>query len=225
MITDLIPPVAWLRDVATAIALQNGIKVTITSGFRSSAKQQQLRSQYEDCLARGETIYSGNPDSRCRYPANRAGDSSHEFGLAWDSSVQEDQWPMWTAIRQLVGFSVPANDRVHAEVPNWRAAAQLLYQWGLVPLPPGGAPQQIALVTPVSPISNAFAPATPATPAAPPAPAPAAAPSNCDQFGRCYPYEFQGYRYRCVGTSPVWAAGVPPAVMATAPGACKYVTL
>jgi len=96
------------------------IPVTVTSAARPWAEQEKLRARYEACLARGEIIAPGNPDSDCRYPANRPGDSAHNYGLAWDSSVPEEWWPAWTWLRRAAGFAVPDNDRVHAEVPGWR---------------------------------------------------------------------------------------------------------
>lgn len=97
-----------------------GCPVTITSTQRTWAEQTRLRNQYEQCLASGETISPANPNPACRYPANRPGDSAHNFGLAWDSSVPDGWWDWWTYLREWAGFHVPANDRVHAEVPQWR---------------------------------------------------------------------------------------------------------
>lgn len=135
MLTDLWAPVRQARDFAVYIAHAFGIPVTLTSGYRSIEQQAQLRAQYEGCLARGSDISPSNPDARCRYPANRPGDSAHNFGLGWDSSVPEWAWPAWTQIRQAVGFTVPANDRVHAELPNWRDLVPWLVAAGLVPDP------------------------------------------------------------------------------------------
>lgn len=84
----------------------------ITSGYRSLERQAQLRRDWE----RG----------RSRWPANRPGDSSHNFGLAFDS-VLPDRWKgnpdaeaWWRAVREYAGFHIPANDSIHAEVPDWR---------------------------------------------------------------------------------------------------------
>jgi hypothetical protein len=188
MISDLVAPVAARRDFIVAVARQLGIKVTITSGYRSIEKQRQLRAQYEACLARGAVISPSNPDAACRYPANRPGDSSHNFGLSWDSSVPDEWWPAWTALRRWAGFVVPDNDRVHAEIPNWRAIAQQMYQLGFVSAPPIGG-----------------AVASPAPVAAPPAAAPlAASPPPIT-----YPYTYQGARFRCVDGVPRFAPNTP----------------
>lgn len=197
MISDLLAPVAQRRDFALAIARAFGLHVTLTSGFRSSDKQAQLRAQYEACLARGETISPANNDSRCRYPANRPGDSSHEFGLGWDSSVTggDAQWQLWTLIRQAVGFRVPDNDRVHAEVPDWRAIALQLYQVGAVPTAPIGATPPVAPVGPQLPPTVSYQ--VPPTAAANPV------------TGLSYPYTFQGASFRCVDGVPRFAPNTP----------------
>ena len=82
-----------------------GTRPTMTSTYRTIAKQQELYNNR-----------ASNP-----YPVNRPGDSSHNFGLGFDSWVPEGQMPIWVYIRRAVGFQVPENDLIHAEVPNWRA--------------------------------------------------------------------------------------------------------
>lgn len=98
-----------------------GLKPTITSVHRSMAEQGELRRNYETCLARGEPITPKNINPRCRYPANRPGDSGHNWGLAWDSWVPAAQMQLWAAIRRAVGWTVPEHDLVHAELPSWRS--------------------------------------------------------------------------------------------------------
>ena len=93
-----------------------GVPVTITSGKRSWAKQQRLRKNYEDCLARGEF----GKTARCRWPANRPGDSAHNYGWAWDSTTSPEYQPWWNSVRRMAGFEVPENDVIHAAVPDWR---------------------------------------------------------------------------------------------------------
>jgi hypothetical protein len=117
---NLHPELQPYADYAIAWAKSLGITVTVTSVLRSTARQAELRAQFEGCLARGQQVYPENPDTRCRYPANRPGDSSHEYGLAWDSDVEDRYQATWTAIRRAVGWTVPANDPVHAELPSWR---------------------------------------------------------------------------------------------------------
>lgn len=185
MLTDLVAPVAARRDFIVALARQLGIRVTITSGYRSIEKQRQLRAQYEACLARGESITPSNSNAACRYPANRPGDSSHNFGLSFDSSVPDDWWPAWTALRRWAGFVVPENDRVHAEIPNWRSVAQQMYQLGIVSAPPAGG-----------------AAASPVAVAAP-------APQAASFAAPTYPYTFQGARFRCVDGVPRFAPNTP----------------
>jgi hypothetical protein len=102
------------------IAGEYGLKPTLTSVHRSMKEQAELRLRYEQCLARGEQIKPSNLNPACRYPANRPGDSGHNWGLAWDSWVPPDQMQLWAAIRRAVGWTVPENDLVHAELPGWR---------------------------------------------------------------------------------------------------------
>ena len=91
---------------ALQIARYYGIDPTITSVYRSWGEQQTLRSRYE----RGES----------RFPANRPGDSAHNYGWAFDSVVPGPQQALWDQIRRHVGFEVLSNDIIHAQVPSWR---------------------------------------------------------------------------------------------------------
>lgn len=113
------PFAQWCLDVAALYK----VPVTVTSGLRGWAEQTQLRNRYEACLERGEKVYPANPNPACRFPANRPGDSAHNFGWAWDSWVAEPYREWWTAVRKYAGFAVPAHDWVHAEVPEWRRFA------------------------------------------------------------------------------------------------------
>jgi len=103
-------------DWCLAIADYYGIPVTVTSGFRSWADQERLYRNYVQCVETGQ--YGRTPD--CRFPANRPGDSAHNFGLAWDSSVPAGWQEAWNYVRRYAGFEVLENDLVHAQVPNWR---------------------------------------------------------------------------------------------------------
>lgn len=115
------PQVRERADLALSWATYYGLVVTVTSGLRTMAEQTALRARYEKCLTLPGGVYPGNPNPECRYPANRPGDSAHNFGMAWDSSVPANQLWIWTYLREYAGFRVPADDPVHAEVPNWRS--------------------------------------------------------------------------------------------------------
>lgn len=103
-------------DYALAVAQFNGINPVVTSGFRSFTDQAGLRRNFERCVAEGRFPSAPN----CRFPANRPGDSSHNYGLSFDSVVHGRDLATWTAIREWVGFRVPSNDVIHSEVPGWR---------------------------------------------------------------------------------------------------------
>ena len=103
----------WCLEVADFYR----IPVTVTSGFRSWAEQERLYTNYQQCLATGSM--GKTPD--CQYPANAPGDSAHNFGWAWDSSVPSEWQAAWNYIRRYAGFEVLDNDVVHAQVPNWRS--------------------------------------------------------------------------------------------------------
>lgn len=88
------------------LAREYGIQPYITSVFRTWTEQQQLRRRWEA--------------GKSKWPANRPGDSAHNWGFAFDSWVPDAQLPLWTAIREYVGWEVPRNDIIHAGLPNWR---------------------------------------------------------------------------------------------------------
>lgn len=109
----------WARppaEAALAFAGRYGITPTVTSVYRTLDAQRALRDRYERCLRQGKV---GTPGP-CRYPANRPGDSAHNYGMAWDSWVPDYLMPWWIAVRRFYGFVVPDSDAVHAEVPAWR---------------------------------------------------------------------------------------------------------
>lgn len=93
-------------EYALQLASHYRIPVTVTSVRRTWAEQLRLYKRY---LA-----------GRSRFPANRPGDSSHQFGLSFDSVVAPSDQANWNAIRRWIGFGVPDNDQIHAEVPGWR---------------------------------------------------------------------------------------------------------
>jgi len=107
-------------DYAIAVATAYGIPVTVTSGKRGWVEQARLRQRYESCLARGEEVSPANANASCRYPANRPGDSAHNYGLAFDSWTPPEYQEAWNYIRRAVGFAVPSHDQIHAEMPSWR---------------------------------------------------------------------------------------------------------
>jgi len=96
------PYAEWAHDIANYY----GISPTITSTFRSWEDQTRLRARWESGLS--------------RWPANRPGDSAHNYGWAWDSVVQPHEQDLWNQIRTYVGFEVLPNDIIHAQVPSWR---------------------------------------------------------------------------------------------------------
>lgn len=101
------PVVREAADWVIRYAEDQGVPVTVTSGFRSWEEQAQLRAKW----LRGE-----NP-----YPANRPGDSSHNWGLGWDSWVPPEYQQFWNDLRSWIGFTIyPERDKVHAEYPEWR---------------------------------------------------------------------------------------------------------
>ena len=109
-------------DVALQLANQYGLTPTVTSVLRDLPTQQKLFDNFNRCVQSGlyPSAHSFAAGYSCKYPANAPGDSAHNYGLAWDSWVPDDQMPLWKAIREYCGFRVPDNDLVHAELPNWR---------------------------------------------------------------------------------------------------------
>jgi hypothetical protein len=110
------PAVKAAAEWALSLADYYGCPVAVTSGYRSWADQEKLYTNYVQCLQTGAMGLTAD----CKYPANKPGDSSHNYGLSWDSSVPADWLPFWNYVRQLAGFKTYPNDPVHAEVPDWR---------------------------------------------------------------------------------------------------------
>jgi len=92
------------------LAQYYGLTPRVTSVFRGWAQQARLRDRWERGLS--------------RWPANRPGDSAHNFGWAFDTAVPESQQADWDAIRRYVGWRVPEHDYIHAELPDWRQYRQ-----------------------------------------------------------------------------------------------------
>jgi hypothetical protein len=107
------PNAQWALDVADYY----GIPVEITSVERSWSDQQKLYDNYVKCVQTGR--FGREPG--CMYPANRPGDSAHQYGLAWDSWVPEQYREAWKYIRRYAHFEVPDHDWIHAQLPNWRS--------------------------------------------------------------------------------------------------------
>lgn len=103
-------------EYAVQVARRYNVPVSVTSVYRSNREQAELRDNYEDCLRRG--AFGREPG--CMFPANRPGDSAHNFGLAWDSTVDPRFQGWWDYVRTAVGFQVLPNDRIHAQLPSWR---------------------------------------------------------------------------------------------------------
>ena len=116
------PQLRPYAEYAMQVAEANGIRPEVTSVYRGMALQGRLRDNWERCVDRG--LYPSKAQLQygmsCAYPANRPGDSGHNYGLAWDSWVPEDQMSTWAAIRQWVGWQVPEHDLIHAELTDWR---------------------------------------------------------------------------------------------------------
>lgn len=100
--------------------VEGGIMPTVTSGYRPLDQQKQLRDLWERS---GMNPYPVRFAGQTVYPANRPGDSSHNWGLGWDSDVPDQYMPLWRDVRAYVGWtlSAPGVDDVHAEWPGWRS--------------------------------------------------------------------------------------------------------
>lgn len=110
--TALRPNAQWALDVAAFY----DVPVNVTSVFRSWTAQKRLRDNFERCVASGQF----GKTAKCRFPANRPGDSAHNHGLAWDSTVPPEFQDWWTHVRRLAGFEVLPNDIIHAQLTSWR---------------------------------------------------------------------------------------------------------
>lgn len=109
-------------ELAVRIANDQGIHVTVTSVKRTWANQTRLYQNYLECQRRGAfpSSLSLGAGLSCRWPANPPGESAHEYGLAWDSSVAPAHQALWNEIRRALGWRVPENDIIHAEYNGWR---------------------------------------------------------------------------------------------------------
>jgi len=105
------PEVRQQAECAFKVAQERGLNPVVTSTRRSWAEQLVLRKKWESGLS--------------KFPANQPGDSAHQFGLAFDSWVPDEQMALWKLIRECVGLFVPAGDLIHAERPEWRSTPGL----------------------------------------------------------------------------------------------------
>jgi len=98
------------------------LPLQVTSVKRPLDQQARLRANFELCQRLGKYPSDAEltPGMSCRWPANRPGDSAHNYGLAWDSWVPPELMPDWVAWRRAQGWTVPDNDVIHAELPDWR---------------------------------------------------------------------------------------------------------
>lgn len=115
-LNGLNPAVRAAADWALSVADYYGVDVEVTSGYRSYQDQVKLYKNYVECLRTGQMYQRGD----CMYPANKPGDSAHQYGLAWDSVVAGQYQAWWNAVREYAGFQVLDNDVIHAQVPDWR---------------------------------------------------------------------------------------------------------
>lgn len=117
-LAGLDPEVRPYAEAAVESARHYGIPVTVTSTRRTWSEQERLRARWDKCVADGHA-YSSDPQLHCQYPANKPGESAHNYGLAWDSVVAPEYQAAWNAIRVWHGWRVLANDVIHAEVSSW----------------------------------------------------------------------------------------------------------
>jgi len=105
------PDVRNAAETAFKLAGELGIVPVVTSVRRDWAEQLRLRERWESGLS--------------KFPANKPGESAHQYGLAFDSWVPDDQMACWVQLRECVGLRVPAGDLIHAERQDWRSSPGL----------------------------------------------------------------------------------------------------
>lgn len=99
-------------EATVAYAERLGIVPVIVSVRRNEVEQTKL---YQNYLA-----------GKSRWPANPPGDSAHQYGVAFDTTVPPAQQEAWNNIRRGFGWTVPPSDIPHAEFPNWRSVRSYL---------------------------------------------------------------------------------------------------
>jgi len=114
-LAGLNPGLTAAAEETIRLAGDYGLHPTITSVYRTLVQQAGLYQTRQRCLAGDRIACKQQP-----YPANPPGNSAHNWGLAWDSWVPAPEMPLWVAIRRAIGWRVPENDLIHAELPDWR---------------------------------------------------------------------------------------------------------
>lgn len=99
-------------EATVAAAEREGIKPNIISVRRNAAEQAKLRANYEAGIS--------------RWPAERVGTSSHQYGVGWDATVKPEHQERWNQIRAAFGWKLYGNDLPHAEYPGWYSVRQYL---------------------------------------------------------------------------------------------------
>jgi D-alanyl-D-alanine dipeptidase len=100
------PNLAAGRRLLTDVARANGLNPHVTSIYRSRATQERL---YRDYL-----------DGKSRYPAAPPGHSKHEFGQAFDMTVNDERYlqPLGVLWESWGGrWGGRFNDPIHFELP------------------------------------------------------------------------------------------------------------
>lgn len=100
------PSLVPYAEACFRMAQRLNIRPQLTSVRRNWGEQEELYANYRRGLS--------------KFPANPPGESPHQYGVAWDSSVPAVDQPMWDRIRAYYGWKLYPHDPVHAEFPNWR---------------------------------------------------------------------------------------------------------
>jgi LAS superfamily LD-carboxypeptidase LdcB len=108
--SQLRPDVRRAARWSLEVARYYKVPVTVTSTYRSKSLQRRLYNRYKA----GES----------RWPAAKPGQSAHNYGLAFDSTVPARYQNWWNYVRTRAGFVVPRGDEIHAAAPNWRRRAR-----------------------------------------------------------------------------------------------------
>jgi hypothetical protein len=124
-LAGLDPRIRANAEAAIASARARGYTPRVTSSRRSWSEQERLWNHTCRCLEAG-VAGSPDPQLKCTYPAVPPGTSSHNYGLAFDSTVPPEHQADWNATRRIYGFNVPAGDEIHAEWAGWE---QLVDGW------------------------------------------------------------------------------------------------